>query len=120
MAVYSNGGRHCFSTGCDYHVNGETGDETEVSTPSNLNMGGVVAEITDRRLSAKTTRHYQVTVEYDANGKIARHYYPYYDVLLSEHLVDSHSVQFTFSDRDVLTSATALLLTKQTCVSHRT
>ena len=56
LAVYQNGGRHCFSPDCDYHVNGETGEETEVSTPSNLNMGGVVAEITDRRLSAKTTQ----------------------------------------------------------------
>jgi hypothetical protein len=55
VAVYSNGGRHCFSADCDYHVNGETGEETEVSTPSNLNMGGVVAEIPERSLSAKTT-----------------------------------------------------------------
>ena len=103
VAVYSNGGRHCFSTGCDYHVNGETGDETEVSTPSNLNMGGVVAEITDRRLSAKTTRHYQVTVEYDANGKIARHYYPYYDVDTGELIAAKSRVVKT---EDFLSSGT--------------
>ena len=29
VAVYSNGGRHCFSADCDYHVNGETGEEEE-------------------------------------------------------------------------------------------
>ncbi len=103
VAVYSNGGRHCFSTGCDYHVNGETGDETEVSTPSNLNMGGVVAEITDRRLSTKTTRHYQVTVEYDANGKIARHYYPYYDVDTGELIAAKSRVVKT---KDFLSSGT--------------
>jgi twinkle protein len=103
VAVYSNGGRHCFSTGCDYHVNGETGDETEVSTPSNLHMGGVVAEITDRRLSAKTTRHYQVTVEYDANGKIARHYYPYYDVDTGELIAAKSRVVKT---KDFLSSGT--------------
>jgi len=44
VAVYSNGGRHCFSADCDYHVNGETGEEIQVSTPSTLHMGGVVAE----------------------------------------------------------------------------
>ena len=80
MAVYSNGGRHCFSADCDYHVNGETGEEIQVSTPSTLHMGGVVAEITDRRLSAKTVSKYQVTVDYAPDGTIARHYYPYYDV----------------------------------------
>ena len=80
VAVYSNGGRHCFSADCDYHVNGETGEEIQVSTPSTLHMGGVVAEITDRRLSAKTVSKYQVTVDYAPDGTIARHYYPYYDV----------------------------------------
>ena len=51
-----------------------------MSTPSTLHMGGVVAEITDRRLSAKTVSKYQVTVDYAPDGTIARHYYPYYDV----------------------------------------
>ena len=103
VAVYSNGGRHCFSADCDYHVNGETGEETQVSTPSNLNMGGVVAEITDRRLSAKTVKHYQVTVEYDANGKIARHYYPYYDVDTGELVAAKSRVVKT---KDFLSSGT--------------
>jgi twinkle protein len=80
VAVYSNGGRHCFSADCDYHVNGETGEEIQVSTPSTLNMGGVVSEITDRRLSQKTVSKYQVTVDFAPDGTIARHYYPYYDV----------------------------------------
>jgi twinkle protein len=66
-------------------------------------MGGVVAEITDRRLSAKTTRHYQVTVEYDANGKIARHYYPYYDVDTGELIAAKSRVVKT---KDFLSSGT--------------
>ncbi len=103
VAVYSNGGRHCFSADCDYHVNGETGEETQVSTPSSLNMGGVVAEITDRRLSAKTVKHYQVTVEYDANGKIARHYYPYYDVDTGELVAAKSRIVKT---KDFLSSGT--------------
>jgi twinkle protein len=79
VAVYSNGGRHCFSADCDYHVNGETGEETEVSTPSNLNMAGVVSSIPNRKLSENTCRRYQVTVQYAPDGTIESHYYPYYD-----------------------------------------
>jgi len=81
VAVYSDGGRHCFTPNCGYHVSG-TGSPQEmdtVQTPSNLRMSGVVAEITDRRLSKKTAQKYQVTVDYAPDGKIATHYYPYYD-----------------------------------------
>ena len=56
VAVYSNGGRHCFTPGCDYHVNGETGEELQVTTPSNLQLGGVVASIHDRKLSLNTVK----------------------------------------------------------------
>ncbi len=79
LAVYSNGGRHCFSPDCDYHVNGNTGEEIEVSTPSNLHMGGVVSAIPDRRLSEATCKRYQVTVQYAPDGTIESHYYPYHD-----------------------------------------
>jgi twinkle protein len=79
MAVYSNGGRHCFTPDCGYHVNGNTGEEVEVSTPSNLHMGGVVSAIPDRRLSEATCKHYQVTVQYAPDGTIESHYYPYHD-----------------------------------------
>ena len=35
LAVYSNGGRHCFSPDCDYHVNGTGAPQEERSvTPA--------------------------------------------------------------------------------------
>ena len=63
VAVYSDGGRHCFTPNCGYHVQG-TGapqEEETVQPTSNLRMGGVVAEISDRRLSKVTAQKYQVT-----------------------------------------------------------
>jgi len=80
VAVYSNGGRHCFTPGCGYHVFGETGEERQVTTSSTLNTGGVVASIFDRKLSLDTVKKYQVSVDYAPDGKIAKHYYPYHDV----------------------------------------
>jgi twinkle protein len=86
LAVYSNGGRHCFSPDCNYHVNGNTGEESDphrsveqVSKASNLFMGGVVSQIPDRRLSEATCKRYQVTVQFAPDGSIDSHYYPYYD-----------------------------------------
>ena len=79
LAVYQNGGRHCFSPDCTYHVNGNTGEVSEVATPTNLNMRGVVSRISDRRLSEETCKRYQVTVDYAPDGTIETHYYPYHD-----------------------------------------
>ena len=79
VAVYSNGGRHCFSADCDYHVHGNGTQEFTLEQATTLQMGGVVAEIYDRKLSYKTVSKYQVTVDYAPDGKIAKHYYPYYD-----------------------------------------
>ena len=86
LAVYSNGGRHCFSPDCNYHVNGNTGEGLDphrsaeaVTKASNLFMGGVVSQIPDRRLSEATCKRYQVTVQFAPDGSIDSHYYPYYD-----------------------------------------
>ena len=84
VAVYSNGGRHCFTPGCNYHVSGETGEELQVTTPSNLQLGGVVASIHDRKLSLNTVKKYQVSVDYAPDGKIAKHFYPYHDANTGE------------------------------------
>lgn len=84
LAVYKDGGRHCFSAGCTYHVNGDgtLGDHYEQPTvaSTNVDMGGVVAPIPERRLSEETCRKYMVTVTYDSSGKIEKHHYPYYNV----------------------------------------
>ena len=43
-----------------------------------LEVAGVVADIPDRRISAKTCRKFNVTVEYSSDGSISKHHYPYY------------------------------------------
>ena len=83
LAIYDNGGQHCFGSGCDYHVygNGETPMTTqELPKAKPLNMGGVVAAIPQRRLSQETCSRFGVTVEYSSTGEIQKHYYPYYNV----------------------------------------
>ena len=83
LAIYDNGGQHCFGSGCDYHVfgDGETPMTTqELPKAKPLNMGGVVAAIPQRRLSQETCSRFGVTVEYSSTGEIQKHYYPYYNV----------------------------------------
>ena len=82
LAIYDNGGQHCFASGCDYHVfgDGETPMTTqELPKAKPLNMGGVVAAIPQRRLSQETCSRFGVTVEYSSTGEIQKHYYPYYN-----------------------------------------
>ncbi len=43
-----------------------------------MTASGVIAAIPDRRLSQETCRKYNVMVEYNAAGEIAKHIYPYY------------------------------------------
>ena len=88
LAVYKDGGRHCYSAGCGYHVKG-TGEYVEVEeVTTNVNrpvdMFGVIASIPDRRLSQETCKKYQVTVTYDSKGKIEKHHYPYYNTETGE------------------------------------
>jgi twinkle protein len=42
-------------------------------------MTGVIASIPDRRISEATCRKFGVTVEYDTEGNISKHHYPYFD-----------------------------------------
>jgi twinkle protein len=88
LAVYKDGGRHCYSAGCGYHVKG-TGEYVEVEeVTTNVNrpvdMFGVIASIPDRKLSQDTCKKYQVTVTYDSKGKIEKHHYPYYNTETGE------------------------------------
>jgi twinkle protein len=84
LAIYDDGGAHCFAVSCDYHTNGKTGMTTvttqKTTTTSPLNMGGVVSSIPQRRLSQDTCGRFGVTVEYSPTGEITRHHYPYYKV----------------------------------------
>ena len=84
LAIYDDGGAHCFAVSCDYHINGKTGMTivtTQKTTTTNpLNMAGVVSSIPQRRLSQDTCGRFGVTVEYSTTGEIIRHHYPYYKV----------------------------------------
>ena len=82
LAVYKDGGRHCYSAGCGYHVKGtgEYVEVEEVTTNKPVDMFGVIASIPDRKISQDTCKKYQVTVTYDAKGKIEKHHYPYYNI----------------------------------------
>ena len=80
LARYSDGHAVCFTGGCDYYERA-TGEVIE-SKPLNRKlkeMTGVIASIPDRRISEATCKKYGVTVEYDTEGKISKHHYPYYD-----------------------------------------
>ena len=76
-AVYSDGGSYCFSCHAVGKPNGKT---TVEPTPlrRKLELTGVIADIPDRRISQNTCEKYGVTVEYDSQGKISKHIYPYY------------------------------------------
>ena len=77
-AVYSDGGSYCFS--CHAVGKASSGKPTAEPTPlrRKLEVTGVIADIPDRRISQNTCKKYGVTVEYDSQGKISKHIYPYY------------------------------------------
>ena len=80
LARYSDGHAVCFTGGCDHYERG-TGQVVNV-TPSitrRLEMTGVVSAIPDRRISQAIAQKYGVTVEYNAQGQIVKHHYPYHD-----------------------------------------
>ena len=80
LARYSDGHAVCFTGGCS-HYERATGEVIESKSKTNrkLEMNGVVASIPDRRISEATCKKFGVTVEYDTEGKISKHHYPYYD-----------------------------------------
>jgi len=80
LARYSDGHAVCFTGGCD-HYERATGEVIESKPKANrtLEMAGVVASIPDRRISEATCKKFGVTVEYDTEGKISKHHYPYFD-----------------------------------------
>ena len=82
LARYSDGHAHCFAVGCGYRESSKGEVMTEVAPAVTikrpLEVAGVVADIPDRRISAKTCRKFNVTVEYSSDGSISKHHYPYY------------------------------------------
>lgn len=88
LAVYTDGGSHCFGSGCTYHVSG-SGKQVDqvpqqIDSGKPVDMSGIVAGIPERKISEETCKKYQVTVTYDSKGKIERHHYPYYNTETGE------------------------------------
>ena len=80
LAIYDDGGKHCFAAGCSYHVHGGPVEEQITSNAKPLQMFGVVSNVPQRRISKETCSRFGVTVEYSSTGEIEKHYYPYYEV----------------------------------------
>ncbi len=84
LALYDNGGQHCFA--CGFTVRG---DGTQTTTPTIKSTGndrdigdvyhGDSIFLTDRNLRAETLNKYGVKVEQNSNGDVIKHHYPYYD-----------------------------------------
>ena len=81
VKVYDNGGEHCFTPECTYHVFGEglSGSFEYQPQRTRLEMSGVVAEIKERRISKGTCQKFGVTVAYGPEGKVSHHWYPVYN-----------------------------------------
>ena len=86
VAVYSNGGEHCWSVGCGYHKNGDgtVSAVQRIRKPTRNEMSGQIAAIKDRRLSKATCQKFGITVDYAGDGKVAHHWYPYYNTKTNE------------------------------------
>ena len=80
LARYSDGCASCFTGGCDHYERGDgTVSRMDKKPTRTLEMTGVIAAIPDRRINEETAKRYGVTVEYDTNGVISKHHYPYFD-----------------------------------------
>jgi len=90
VAVYSNGGEHCFTPECTYHIfgEGEGGQQASFTnstyTPKALEMTGQILPLKDRRISADTCKKFGVTAVKGADGNLLSHYYPYYNTITGE------------------------------------
>jgi len=84
LARYDDGHAVCFGMSCGHYEPPSKDNVSFDDTPRfttntrRLELTGVHADITDRRISAKTCKKYNVTVEYDTNGCVSKHHYPYY------------------------------------------
>jgi twinkle protein len=84
VAVYDNGGKHCFTPSCSYHVSGGGFEGVSKDAPKiplgghKVTIGAAVSAIHKRSLSESTCKTFGVTVEFDQQGNIDKHFYPFY------------------------------------------
>ena len=86
LVKYKDGHSTCYSIGCGHFIKGDGAVNNtpaqvvprKLINPADL-AKGTRGAIPERRLSQDILDKFGVTVEYDANGKISKHHYPYYD-----------------------------------------
>ena len=87
VAVYHDGGEHCFSPDCGYHVFSTEGvpeNGARSYTPTRLEKMGILSAIKDRKISQQICKKFGVTVDFATDGSVGNHYYPYYNTQTNE------------------------------------
>ena len=79
LAIYADGGSFCFTPNCNYYSK-----FTQNVDNITMEMSGTPGPIKDRRITEATCKKYGVTIEYDPNGNISKHHYPYYHSLIGD------------------------------------
>jgi len=82
LARYSDGHSHCFGCGhrqppTSYDI--EDNYYEEKNSNMNLETKGFVGAIPQRNISKKITSKFGVRITHGEDGKVNKHYYPYYD-----------------------------------------
>lgn len=86
VAVYDDGGKHCWGSGCNYHVSGGSSGPSafKQNTKSVMEMVGTVNNIPDRKISKTTCNKFKVRVAFNTKGEIETHHYPYVNTKTNE------------------------------------
>ena len=75
VAVYPDGGKHCYSPNCSYHINANGKTILQEKTTATFLSKGKIKSIPDRSLSMDTCSKYGVSVLENPE----QHLYPYYN-----------------------------------------
>ncbi len=85
LAVYEDN-KHCFTPNCGYWEDLNSDDKPQstsykrcITTNEEVPPKGTYAAIPERRISEDIAKKYKVRVEYNSQGQVAKHYYPYTD-----------------------------------------
>ncbi len=87
VSVNDDGSAKCFSCGEFFPNYDKPVDIKDMYTQKRVDMKvhfnsdsfvGVFGKLTDRNISEETAKNFGVRVVYDTEGKISKHYYPYY------------------------------------------
>ncbi len=89
LARYSDGHGHCFGCGhweppTDYEDNYNEDYKEDYNNMQPVQTKGFSGAIPERNISKKISAKYGVRVSHGENGKINKHYYPYYDSRTSD------------------------------------